>query len=376
MSNVADDFGRVVAEGGSAKTVPYLAAFVLHSLPTAADDKALQDFEGLLLSHVVSGDSGTSRLVTYWASVAHYLNSQSAVEVLLKGTPLLQGRVARIAYEKKPWWKGIKPATVVLSAAALFGALEVLTNRYDRLFAEPQLLVKASGHFDIVEGEDLRRTIVLRNQLATTGHNSIRVLASWQGRDEKTKTKGQLRLAEAEVPVLAGGDSRELMVEGVAPASGNYVMKIDAIAEAGWFRGRKAFEANVPFRVWPNLPEGRISHVKSYRDRARYELRVLVGRAANKGLDCALEIKGVPELRYERQFHSPVGGYKETWHSAGNGRLAISVLNWSTGPIEAMQDIQMDLNLAGTAETAWASLATNAALTCQPRTEKLDEPSS
>lgn len=376
MSNAKTGMDQLTGSA-AAGAVAYLAIFELRTALVEADSRMLRDSEGLLLSHVVALGAGSSQLVTYWASIDHYLSSQERIEAMLEDPPCVQGRVSQIASPPKPWWRAVKPTTLVLSAAALLGALEVLTNRYDRLFAEPQLTLKPDARFELTEGDEIRRTVTLRNQLPATGHNDVKLRASWEAQDAVGQSsQGELQLSEAFIPLLPGGDARELVIEGAAPGPGIYKMKVSASAEAGWLRGARSFVApDVSFRVWARDLRGQVVYLNSNSVQALYALRVQIGEPAPKGLDCNLEIRGIPNLRYDARFYSPVGIYRDGngLLTAGQEKGVVSILTWSTGPVESRREIQMELTLAGTSDTNWRDLAKDALLTCEARTEKLDE---
>jgi hypothetical protein len=97
-----------------------------------------------------------------------------------------------------------------------------------------------------------------------------------------------------------------------------------------------------------------------------------MGNAAPQGLDCELEIQGVPGLQYDHQIFSlAVPILSDKFVAADDGAKSDSVLHWSTAPVTS-HAARVDFVLSGAAGTNWA-MVQNSKPTCLNRSEKLND---
>lgn len=353
------------------ETVPYFASF---ELPRNVADPAadlLLDLPGLVLSHLLRTGDGTSKLFTYWSSADHFQCSRRELARRLNATQPLRGRVTRIATPPLPWWRRIAPSTLILSAAALLGALDALVNHFELGFARPHLLVKPEHErHELIEGQALNISAKVLNQLPTVSHRDVRVLARLEDAHGKRQ---DVHIDEAEFPVLIGGGSKDIRIGGIVPAAGDYTLKFHARAAAGWFMPMRDFDATQSVKVWPRDPHGRLRRVESGSSWGRFAGDIDVGYAAAQGLRCELALRGAPGLRYGGRINMQVPVSHDSWTSAGEGRRAVAMLIWATGAVAGKQRVIVEVDLIGPVGTDWAALPARAALSCQPRKEDADE---
>lgn len=354
------------------QAISYFAAYRFPKGMPDVGPALLKAYDGLALAHAVRTEEGVARLLTYWASRDHFVASGESFRARLEGQLLPgHGLVNKLFTKPPPWWRKVKLGTAVLSAAAFFGAMEIIDNRYDRVFAVPALVIKAEkSRIDINEGEPFRTTVTIVNQLPTTPHRNVSVSAYLLDKQEK---RTELRLVESEIPVLATGAPRELVVEGAAPAVGDFQLVVSTAADAGRLALSKRFEGRSRLVVWSAIPVGRLQKVEARGAWARFGGQISVGRAAPEGLDCELQVLGVPGLNFENQLSAPVADRGKKWQTAGAGSDAIALLTWSLAPVASQQKVGIDLALLGDAKTDWDAVANNATLRCEYRKEKLDE---
>lgn len=361
---------RVVATlrgaGSSAKSVPYVAEYLLDD-NVARPSNDLKDIDGLMLWHIVAIPGGIDRLFTYWESKDHFTRDGPLLENRLGTRAATQGFLGQIGTRAVPWWKRIRPGTVVLSIAAFLGALEVISNRYDRLFAEPNLRVKIAPRFDAIEGSEIASTLQVVNQVSTEHTDIVLVV-------ELTSVGGQpqrLVLSADRIPELAGSTSKDIVAIVTAPKAGQYELRVVADASAGVMRSRKRFENDTVVMVWPKLPIGAVELRQNPEGNAVLAGTVALGPAAPNGLDCALEVAKVPGLRFAGLFDMPIGHSNPAWHTAGEGVDSVAVLRWSIAPVlEGKQKLTVDVVLARDGQTDWRSVASDARLLCLYRKEK------
>lgn len=363
LSRVVDSLGKA---GPSPEPVPYMVEYLLDGniVPSNDDLKAI---DGLKAWHTVATPGGTNHLFTYWASKDHFTRDGHRLEKRL-GTPATtQGLLGQAGTTAIPWWKRISLTTVVLSIAAVLGALEVISNRYDRLFAQPDLQVKTAPRFDAIEGAELASTLQVVNQVST-GHTNI-VLAG-----ELTSAGGQPQrvvLSANRIPELAGSTSKDIVAIVASPKAGQYKLRVVADASAGLMRSRKRFESDANVTVWPKLPMGAVELRQNHETNAVLAGTVVLGPAAPNGLDCALEVAKVSGLRFAGLFDMPVGHSNPSWHTAGEGVDSVAVLRWSIAPVlEGKQKLTLDVVLTRDGQTDWRLVASDTRLLCLYRKEK------
>lgn len=363
LSRVVDSLGKA---GSSPNPVPYMAEYLLDGnvMPSNDDLKAI---DGLRAWHTVATPGGTSRLFTYWASKDHFTRDGHRLEKRLGARATTEGLLGQAGTTAISWWKRISLTTVVLSIAAFLGALEVISNRYDRLFAGPDLQVKTAPRLDAIEGAELASPLQVVNQVST-GHTNI-VLAG-----ELTSVGSQPQrvvLSANRIPELAGSSSKDIVAIVAAPKPGKYKLRVVADASAGLMRSRKRFESDMDVTVWPKLPIGLVELRQSPEPNAVLAGTVVLGPAAPNGLDCVLEVAKFPGLRFAGLFDMPIGHSNPSWHTAGEGVDSVAVLRWSIAPVlEGKQRLTLDVVLARDGQTDWPLVARDTRLQCVYRKEK------
>jgi hypothetical protein len=369
--NAASQVPQAISAVERPKPILHFAAYLLSGPLHALPPDLTAGFDGLVLAHLVQTKDGSTQVFTYWSSTEHFEIARMVVSQRLQAQLLPgSGLVSSVSVPAKPWWKKINPLTVVLSIAAAIGALDAIATRYDWLLAEPFLLVRPEkSKVDIVEVSDVRLNVALINQLPRTEHHNIKVTAELLNKDKKPYP---LRPLEGDVAALAGGAIKDLAIEGTAPPSGEYVLRVTASGEAGWWRAAKAFHSEASFRVWPRTPRGSIRLVEAKFNWAHFVGVVEVGLAAKQGLDCELQIEGVPGLRFENQFHTSAGHQQLRWRTAGHLGNSVSMLSWSTGPVEAMRGVTTELFLLGEPTTNWQAVSGKMKMDCSGREENLN----
>jgi hypothetical protein len=363
-----------VLETKAVKPIIYFAEFATNQSTGPLPKDLASGLDGLLLSHLVRTDDGSSRVITYWATVEHFeAGRQTLTDRLPAIFPSQHGPVVSVAMPRKPWWKRINPLTVVLSIAALVGALDAIAIHYDWLLARPLLVVKPEkSKVDLIEASDLRLTVALVNQLPRTEHRNIKVAAVLV---DAGKKEFPLKLVEHDIAALAAGTSKDLIIEGAAPPAGEYALHVNATADAGWLRSTRTFDGDARVVVWPKTPRGSIRVVEAKPGWARLLGTVSVGLAAEQGLDCEMQVQGVPNLRFENQFRTSVGSRNLRWRQAGQSENAISVLTWTTGAVTSMQTITTEVILNREQPTDWKALGETVKLNCSSRQERVNEKS-
>ena len=351
----------------SPPAIPYLAEFPFGATapPQSTDVK---DIDGLKLWHVVVTPGATNWLVTYWLSKDHFLRDGPTLARRLGTTVGNQGLVGDIGSPPIPWWKRIKPGTAVLSVAAFLGALEVISNRYDWLFAEPELLISMQhARFDVIEGDELPVPVRIVNQISTE-HSDITLGAEIVSVDHQPQ---RLTLGVDRIPQLAGSASKDIAAIVTLAKAGSYRLRVAADASAGALRSRKHFETYGDVKVWPKLPAGRIQIREVHGPNAFLSGLLTVGPPALNGLDCELEILEVPGLRFGGMFDMPFDHSAPLWNSAGKGLDSAAVLRWSVGVVpEGKKELGVDVVVSRDGHTDWASVMQNARFLCQYRREK------
>jgi hypothetical protein len=357
------------------KPIPYFAAYQPSGQIKALPKDLTGGLEGLVLAHLVIMNDGSSRVFTYWGTRAHFdVNGEILRERLQAQLLPDRGTVGAVSGPPQPWWKKINLPAFVLALPALWGTAELIGNHYDWLFAEPLLLVRPEkSKVEIIESSDMRMTVTLVNQLPRTEHRNIKVAAELI--DNKDKKSYPLQLVEHDIAALPGGATKDLVIEGTAPPVGEYAFHVDATAKAGRLPSSKTFRGEARFIIWPKTPRGSIHLLETKPPWAHFKGTIAVGPAAPQGLDCELQSQGTPELKFDNQFNSiDVGSSNLKWYTAGQLENAVSILTWSTGPVESMRSVTVEFILNREPATDWKAVTEKIKINCNMRQEKLDEP--
>lgn len=355
------------------KPIPYFAVYLPSGQMKALLKDLIVGLEGLVLAHLVRMNDGSSRVFTYWGTKEHFDASGEILRDRLQAQLLPErGPVSAVSTPPQPLWKKINPVTVVLSIAALVGALDAIWIHYDWLIAEPLLLVRPEkSKVEIIESSDMRMTVTLVNQLPRTEHRNIKVAAELVDKDKKSYP---LRLVEHDIAALPGGAMKDLVIEGTAPIVGEYAFHVDATAKAGWLPSSKTFRGEARFIIWPKTPRGSILLKKTKPPEARFTGTIAVGPAAPQGLDCEIQSRGTPGLKFDEYFITTVGNSNLKRNMTGQFENAVSNLTWSTAPVESMRYVTVNFILLGDLATDWKAVSEKIELNCNTRQEKLNEP--
>jgi hypothetical protein len=373
MADSLNSLADLPVASAGVKPVPYFGAFDLREGMEEVPKDALRDVPGLMLSHIVRRIDGVSSLFTYWSTFDHYESGKGIVAQRIGSAPAAgSGHVTTMKVPLVAWWRRIRPATLLLSMAALLGAFKVITNEFDRGFAEPSLLVKpAKTRLEAIEGSELTTSVQVVNQHLMVDHHGVRVKAAFQSQGGAS---APVNVLDLEVPSIAGGVTKDIAIETKLPLKpGPHVLDITASAKAGLFRERQVFSGKVDLFIWPQKPTSRLQIVSSSAGWGRYQAIIALGYAAPQGLDCDLEIRSIEGLRYKNQINSSTSIYRDQFVSAGSGKNANALLRWSTGPVGGQRAINVSLILLGESATDWGNLLQVSTLTCSQRSEKFDE---
>ena len=351
----------------AADGVPHFAAFELASEGSSGVAEAIKELPGLMLAHVLRNPGERDRLITYWASLSTYALNRASVQKLAgSAAQATEGLVDVVVVPSVKWWKRVKLSTWILSAAALLGAVEAIADYFDHLFEPPQLMIKPDkSRFEALEGTQWQAHVAVINQLLKTEHRDVRLQATLAGADNKPVP---VRILENELPTLAVGATRDIQIEGVAPPAGVYTLSLDVDAHAGWLRRGRSFPASALIVVFPKKPLSRVTLVESNATMARFNVDITMGNAAPKGLDCDLEIQGVPGLHYDHQISSyDLALSSDSMQSADSGADSDTVLHWSAGA-STVHSAQVLFALSGLPGTDWKAVA-RATPVCRNRSE-------
>lgn len=359
-------FITVVRGTSTSRSVTYLTEYALRAAAALPSFKSL---EGVEAWHVCQDPGGgISRLFVYWASRDHFVRDGPALESLLQAKVASHGYVGDVSTKEVPWWKRIKPTTALLSLAALLGAAEVISNRYERLFSSPDILLRPDrAHFDVVEGGEFVATLQVVNQLSieqTDVDIGVDLVPS-------TGQRRNLSLSANRLSHLAASAVKEIKAVCVAPDAGSYKLDASAVSKAGLLKPRARFESSADVIVWPKLPVATVSLRRDGGRTAAMAGTLLLGPPALNGLDCSLTIEGVEGLTFEGLLDLPVANSKPAWNTAGAGSSSVAMLRWAMAPIpDGKQKLDLELVMARNGPTDWKSIARNARLACQYRKEK------
>jgi hypothetical protein len=355
----------------TASPILYYAGYLLPRTMNEVPRDLSDGVEGLVLSHLVRLEDGSKRVFTYWQSAQHFDGGDEVLRDRLQAPSPEHGPINAVATPAKPWWRKVKPLTVVLSIAAAIGAIDAIVIRYDWLLAKPLLLVKPEKtKTEILESANIRIAVSVVNQLPRTEHRNVKVAVELI---DTARKRHPLRLVEQEIAVLPGGATKDLMVEGTAPPAGLYRFQVAATADAGLWRSSKTFSGEAQFNIWSRTPRGSVRLVESKSSWARFVGTIEVGHAAPLGVDCEIQSQGAPRLAFDRQFRTTIGYRNLQWRTAGERDSSISILTWSMTAVESMQSITAEVIFLGEPATDWAAVAERIKLNCAARQEKLNE---
>lgn len=340
-----------------------------YELPHAsrADAKLLGKVGGVQSWIKIRGVS-TTTLYVFWRSSEHFkLGSPAAQAAAGASSTSGDGMLGEVGMAQAPWWRQVKPATWLLSTAALLGALEVISNRYDRLFATPALSFrsdKPSLHF--VEGEGIRTTLQLVNDTPTP-HEEVVLTSQVLSPAGKAPP---LSVTPTEVALLAGLGQKDVVLSGDRLAVGKYKFRVEANAKAGLLRQSRTFAVDVPVEVWSKVPQGSLALRDAQQGSAIIDGVLRIGPPARLGLDCEVQVDGLAALDYQGSFDLGVVHSAPRWSIAGSGGNRIGLLSWSVGAVpDSFQTLRFVVVFTGPRGMDWKSVVPAAKISCQYRRE-------
>jgi hypothetical protein len=358
------------AQAADAKPVPYVACY--RSPLSLAPDQLVGTVDGLQAIQDVHLGGGETAFVTFWASSTHHERASERMTKELGATAtLLAGPAGALELPSKPWYQRIKLTTAVLSVAALFGALEVISNRYERIFAAPELALRSDKQvFTVVESEDIATSFTVESLLPVAEHRDIAVSASLV--DAKGNST-DLKVLDPQMSSLTATKSRVFNVVAKAPSTGAYKMHFDVKAKAGWLRGERVFSTEASLTSWPQKPKGHIALKTPRPTNADFIVFADVGSAAPHGVACDLTLSGPGSVTFNRdEWRSVEATTLGKYLQAGTGESAIARLRWAW-PVAAMQRrLTAEMTLTGEVNTNWSLLQQRARVDCVPLKEKED----
>jgi hypothetical protein len=356
-----------LTRSSSAAQVAWMA---IYDLPTAAPTPKAADFdgvEGLTVWHVhqpaAAGAAASTRLVTYWMSQGHFARDAPLLQRKLGISPVVAGAVGATGSAPLQWWQKVKPTTVVLSLAALLGAVEVIVNRYEKLLLAPDLAIK----FDLnkvngIEDTELGTPITVHNEL-TIDHTNITLDAHLVNAEGK---KLPLQLSEQRLALLSKSEAQVVSVLTAAPQAGKYTLHVSAESKAGWARFRDSAQTTTTLVVWPKVPTSTVVLKSSGSNRGALTGTIRLGHKALNGLNCEWQIEGMPGLAFEGLFDMAVRHSRPVWSTYGVGAASVALMRWDLGAVTSpMSALDVELVLLGPPGTDWSQVAQKSRLVCR-----------
>jgi hypothetical protein len=368
MSAAAELNASLNDQKSDAKPSEYVVCFSSpsHRLPI----NVLADFDGLYAIQEVVGKPHS--FISYWKSAEHFERERKSFFETTNATKLLlAGTSGRLHLPKKLLIERFTWSTALLTAAAVLGAVEVVRNHYDRIFASPELAIDvANPPRNVVEGALLNVTATVENLHSVAAHRNLRFKAALM--DGETERLA-LSSPEPELSSLLPTRVRSFTAEGTAPAAGSYKLVVEVSAEAGRLPPGKTFRTVSAVNVWSQKPVGELTLKRVRGTTGDFLAKVTVGPAAPLGLLCELTVKGVGELGFDAdEWRSAATSRLGTFLTGGAGDTATARLRWEWGASDAYRTMSAELSLVGHDKTDWSAVARNAALMCTSIKESAD----
>jgi hypothetical protein len=354
--------------GSSPPSIPYFAEYSLSDtsdLPSSVD---IKHYPGLLSYVLIRPKQGTLRVVTYWSTRDHFLRDgeRFGKEIYATATSV-EGFISGFTINPESFWKRMPWYTFVLGIAAFFGALQAIGNHYDWIFSAPSLALKSEkARIQIVEGTEFHEVASLISH-APVAQREIVLSALLIS---KIVPEVPLRVEPDQMTHIPAGESQEITINGKAPAAGDYEFAVSAKARAGLLRFAKTFEFRRPVTVWPKLPTGKLSVRSVQGEMGLLSGSIAVGPVAPNGLDCELEIKGIPGLKYDGVFDFPLLHEAARWRTNESPGKEIASLRWAVLPVHGREEIRFQVALFHASKIDWNKVSQGSTLRCYYRKEK------
>ena len=351
---------------------PFVAEYPLEAGGRLPADLDIKRYPGLLFYYLCRGEAGINYVAAFWSSRESFaLHGETFGRAIGAGAHGVAGYVTDLTSPDKPLWKRVSWYTLVVSIAALLGAVHAIGTYFDWLFTAPHLALKSDKtRVHLIEGTEFLHAQTLSNHVPVA-HRDVVLSAALE---PATGATIPLTVNPATIPHLAPNAAQEVTVRSNAPVPGEYQLAITATADAGVFRPGKTMHFRQPVTVWSRNPSGRLS-VKSVRDEtALLSGAVAVGAAAPNGLECEIELKGVPKLEYvvlefPRLYTAP------EWATNDAPGSEVASLRWAALAVQQYETLRFQLALRSASKVDWTKLAREAGVRCFYRKEKLRESS-
>jgi hypothetical protein len=360
--------GRLSGESSSTPAIPYFAEYSLSvgsELPNSVD---ITRYPGLLSYSLIRPERGTLRVVTYWSARDHFLrDGERFGKEIHAMTTDVDGFISGLTIHPEPFWKRVPWYTFVLGIAAFFGALQAIGNHYDWIFSAPSLALKSEkARIQIVEGAEFHEVASLISH-APVAQREVVLSASLKS---KSAPEASLRVEPAQLTHIQAGESQAIVIDGKAPPAGDYEFVVSAKARAGLLRSSKAFELRRSVTVWPKLPTGKLSVRNVQGEMGLLSGSIAIGPAAPNGLDCELEIKGIPGLKYDGVFDFPFLHEAARWRTNETPGKEIASLRWVVLPVQGREEIRFQVAFFHGSGIDWNKVSRDSSLRCFYRKEK------
>lgn len=376
-----DFLGRIKSVFGKERSGHWPQRYVadIAPIPKEFDLHGIRLPDGLLLMFRSDDSPQCETLTTFWSHREAFDRSIGRLLTSLPGAGVIRaGVVGNVVEPAQSWFETFPIGKVLLAAAAIAGALEVLSSRVEQFVASPAISLDIDGgklgRKEIIEGEDDPLNVGVANRSGVKQR-----FVEVQAVARKVSPAG----AVSALP-MPGADRRELRpwdayqvsigLDGLT--AGEWEIAVIANARAGYLRPEDPpIQATRPLKVWPRLPQSKEPTWiplprKAGEGESAIELKgtVLVGAPAAAGLDCGIWIKEVPQLRREGFAVSPM--QKSEFESGNDSPATLAKdarfgQHWTTYPIAGRQLIIYALYLRAPQGTNWSEVSKNTVVHCR-----------
>ncbi len=197
-------------------TLPYLAIFGVTKGFSLPESFSQTKYSGLLCCHVTRS-SCESKLLTYWRDREYFDASTDSVQQQLSlNVPETTGYVTDVRRPTENLWKRLKLGTMLLSLAAIFGALSALQDYFGRIFASPEVVLAQAdtGKLEVVEGLPFGVTF---NVVSEVRSAPSKVALSATIQSQTGTVVSNLAVAPSVIANLGAGQSAAIKITGIAP---------------------------------------------------------------------------------------------------------------------------------------------------------------
>lgn len=367
--SLRDRFERLRdAASAETKATPYVAvhATQLAEVPTELE----KGLGGLLMLQPIRTTGASLALVSYWASQAQF--DQAAVVYGARlGTPRpsLGGSAEPLLPARKEWFPrwSAKLSTVVLSVAAFFGALEVIVNRYDRVFAAPQFSVRLDAPaYNLDEGQPFQVTATVENLMPVAELSNVRIAPTLP---HPNGTSTTVTPADPPGTSLPATKQRAYILKGEAPPPGEYRLNVRVSGAAGWVREDRSEDTASQLVVWPHAPTVNLKLKTAAPDAADMSLAVRVGNAAGGAVECDL-ILPVGGLVFKPEYWRPADNAARVDWVAGPAPDGIARLRMHWPSVKSRSILRAEFTVRTTGTTDWAHVIQHSLGSCSIEKER------